>query len=133
MWDTVRESAFGQLTRLVTKNRVFKYKEEKDPSHLDRWLNKEKSGYAAEHGILEPEEEDDDDDDEEKDSSEEKDDDRDVDRQPTDRSPARENTRTQSQRSSNSAPINEPSGKRIHPENGKDIWLVDWEENDPEV
>ncbi|KAF9740656.1 hypothetical protein PMIN06_000382 [Paraphaeosphaeria minitans] len=54
----IRDTAFGQILRLITKNRVLQYPEEQDPEHWKQYLNREKSGYLAHHGTAEPPEDD---------------------------------------------------------------------------
>jgi DHA1 family multidrug resistance protein-like MFS transporter len=54
----IRDTAFGQILRLITKNRVLQYPEEQDPEHWKNYLNEEKSGYIAHHGTAEPPEDD---------------------------------------------------------------------------
>ena len=58
MPDIIRDSAFGQVVRLLTKNRVFQYPEEKDPSLWKRYLDREQTRNMAIYGhpILTPEE-----------------------------------------------------------------------------
>ena len=52
MADIFRDSPFGQIVRLVTKKRYFKYAEERDPSIWKRYLSVEKSRKMALHGTL---------------------------------------------------------------------------------
>jgi hypothetical protein len=54
VWELIRDSAFGHCVRIVTKGRVFQYPEEADGSLWKKYVNKEKSGYQAHHGTLEP-------------------------------------------------------------------------------
>lgn len=58
MSDILRDSFVGQLLRLVTKNRILQYPDEKDPSVYDRYINVEKSARLARTGstVLSPEE-----------------------------------------------------------------------------
>jgi DHA1 family multidrug resistance protein-like MFS transporter len=56
--DLIRDSPFGHIVRLVTRNKVFQYPEERDPELWKKYVNQEKSGYMAHHGTAEaPEEE----------------------------------------------------------------------------
>ncbi|KAK3943234.1 putative caffeine resistance protein 5 [Diplogelasinospora grovesii] len=48
--DIIRESFFGRCVRLITRNRVFKYREEKDPLLWKRFVHIEKSRNLALHG-----------------------------------------------------------------------------------
>lgn len=125
MADLIRDAAFGQIVRLITKNRVFQYPEEKDPSIWKKYVNEEKSGYAAHHGTTEPHGEDSDTEDAQ--------------------SPSGVRTRNAGNRSPDSdgsertavpedgAKYNEVSGVKIDPEKGRDLTLIDWEPNDPQV
>jgi len=51
MKELIRDSIFGQAVRVITGKRVFKYPEEVDSEHWKKFINEEKSGYAAHHGI----------------------------------------------------------------------------------
>nr|POE47527.1 caffeine resistance protein 5 [Quercus suber] len=53
MAELIRDTAFGHICRLVTRNRVFKFEEEKDAELWPRYLDAEKSGYLARHGQME--------------------------------------------------------------------------------
>lgn len=56
--DLIRDSPFGHIVRLVTRNKVFQYPEERDPELWKKYVHEEKSGYMAHHGTAEaPEEE----------------------------------------------------------------------------
>lgn len=54
MIELIRDTAFGQLVRLVSGNKVFQYPEEIDPSIWTRFIDEEKSGYLAHHGDTNP-------------------------------------------------------------------------------
>ena len=54
MSDIVRDSVFGQLVRLATGGKVFRYPDELDPSIREKYINIEKSGNLAAHGTLQP-------------------------------------------------------------------------------
>jgi len=119
MKDLIRDSTFGQLVRLVTRNKVFLYPEEKDSELWKKYVNKEKSANMATYGQT---------------SVPENEGEKDNDRQSArDRSPRR------SQSSSSTAidesnNVNEVSGKPIDQEKGKDSHVVDWYgPDDPEV
>lgn len=43
VWNLIRDSAFGQIVRLVSKGRIFPYAEEKDASLLEKYVNEEKT------------------------------------------------------------------------------------------
>jgi DHA1 family multidrug resistance protein-like MFS transporter len=47
----MRDTSFGQVVRLITKGKFFAYPEEKDPSLWKKFVNEEKSGFAAHHGV----------------------------------------------------------------------------------
>jgi DHA1 family multidrug resistance protein-like MFS transporter len=52
MADIIRDSAFGHIVRLITKNRVFQYPEEKDLSVWESSLSVEKSAQMAVSGRI---------------------------------------------------------------------------------
>lgn len=54
MIELIRDTAFGQLVRLVSGNKLFQYPEEIDPSIWTRFIDEEKSGYLAHHGDTNP-------------------------------------------------------------------------------
>jgi hypothetical protein len=102
--DIIRDSPFGHIVRLVTRNKVFQYPEERDPSLWKKYVSQEKSGYMAHHGTAEaPEEE----------------------------SDELRNARGIRERESDEETqvgedVNEASGVRIDPEKGRDKHVVDW-------
>jgi len=51
MKELLRDSIFGHAVRLISGKRLFSYPEERDPEHWKKFINEEKSGYAAHHGI----------------------------------------------------------------------------------
>ena len=48
--ELIRDTAFGQLVRLVTRNKVFQFPEERDPAFGDKYINLHKSRSMVEHG-----------------------------------------------------------------------------------
>lgn len=48
--DLIRDSPFGHIVRLVTRNKVFQYPEERDPNLWKKYVHEEKSGYMARYG-----------------------------------------------------------------------------------
>jgi MFS transporter, DHA1 family, multidrug resistance protein len=131
----VRDTAFGQIARLLTNNRWPQYPEERDKDSWKKYVNERKSGYMARYGTLTPPEG--------------------VDSQAEARPDDLENPHFGGVRTRDAAAASEKekrgsdsssdgdfpddgthniaSGFKIHPEKGRDIHLVDWLENDPEV
>lgn len=122
MSGIIRDSALGQLLRLITRNRVLRYPEEIDPSIWQKYINLEKTANMAAHGSVGPPRD-------------------------SDGAEKEENSSTHSSSSSSSsspsssataAPIttittfassfstNELSGRKIDPEKGRDAQIVDW-------
>lgn len=143
MWyECVRDSAFGQIVRLVTKKKVFKFIDEKNPDIWKQLVNEEKSGYMAHHGTTDPP-------DEKEDneslaglggirSREEKEDGgASLDRPEWngDSSSDTQVDRTQSQGEAHrtQSRYNQASGVKIDPEKGRDVHLIEYFPNDPEV
>jgi DHA1 family multidrug resistance protein-like MFS transporter len=122
----IRDTAFGQIVRLITRNRVFQYPEEQDPEYWKKYLNEEKSGYIAHHGHTEPPEDD---------SQETLQNARGVrtrDEHPQERGDSRDSTQTDT--TFTDGTYNEASGVRIDQEKGRDKNVIDWYgPNDPEV
>lgn len=113
MAELFRDTAFGKLVRLVTKNKSFQYPEEKDPSLWTRLIDERKSGNLAHHGDTSPPEEGDEPEGlggvrtrEEKDRTDSAD---------------SSKTRVPSQDG-----VNQVSGVKVDPEKGKDVHLVSW-------
>ena len=115
MSDILRDSTFGQLARLVTGGKVFKYPEERDESFYQKYINSEKSANLARTGTAsDPPPKD-----AEKDSN--------------DGEPNASSTSSDTEVDKD-LPINEASGVKVDPEKGRDIHIVDWYgDNDPEV
>ncbi|OSS45888.1 hypothetical protein B5807_09639 [Epicoccum nigrum] len=104
--DLIRDSPFGHIVRLVTRNRCFQYPEEKDPELWKKYVNQEKSGYVAHHGNTSPPEE----------ESEELRRARGM----------REREGSESSQTEVGDEYNYASGVRVDQEKGKDHHVVDW-------
>jgi hypothetical protein len=114
MKGLMRDTAFGQIVRLVSGRRFFKYSEEEDHELWKQFIDEKKSANLARHGTVEPPEDDD---------EKEKDED---DHAPREDSDSSSRTHVDGQ-------INEASGVKVDPEKGRDINLVSWYgPNDPE-
>lgn len=127
MIELFRETACGQLIRLVTRNKFLQYPEERDPSIVERYLHKGKSANIAKFGQVEEPKSDDDDEKDKDDNSDAKsgsetekgDDD-------SQSSPDRNVQRQESH-------YNHASGQKIDPEKGRDVDIIDWDgPDDPE-
>jgi DHA1 family multidrug resistance protein-like MFS transporter len=115
--DLIRDSPFGHIVRLVTRNKVFQYPEERDPELWKKYVHEEKSGYMAHHGTVEPPEE----------ESEE------LNQAQGIRGRERQSSDSSS-RTQVGEGFNEASGVRIDPEKGKDKHVIDWYgPEDPQV
>lgn len=119
--NLIRDTAFGQIVRLATRNRVFQYPEEQDSEHWKNYLNEEKSGNIAQHGTTEPPE-----------------------NEPQDTSQNATEMHTRDEQANNGGEsrdsmytdvtYNEASGVQIDQEKGRDKNVIDWYgPNDPEV
>lgn len=118
----IRDTAFGQILRLITKNRVLQYPEELDPEHWKQYINEEKSGHIAHHGNTEPPE-----DDESRQKLQDA-------RGTRTRDAAGESPADSRDSMATSTTVNEASGVTVDQEKGRDKNLIDWyEPNDPEV
>lgn len=125
MSDLIRDTVVGHILRFITGRRVLKYQEEIDPSLWEKYVHKEKSANMAVHGQTSPPE------DAEQDQVKEKDIDNDQGEARRPQSSSRSSSATQVDENEK---VNEVSGKKIDPEKGKDVFVVDWwGPNDPEV
>ncbi|KAJ4380443.1 GTPase-activating protein [Didymella sp. IMI 355093] len=104
--DLIRDSPFGHIVRLVTRNKVFQYPEEKDPNLWKKYVNQEKSGYVAHHGDTSPPEED-------------------VEELRQARG-VRDREGSESSQTEVGDEYNHASGVRIDQEKGKDQHVIDW-------
>jgi DHA1 family multidrug resistance protein-like MFS transporter len=112
--DLIRDSPFGHIVRLVTRNKVFQYPEERDPELWKKYVHEEKSGYMAHHGTAEPPEE----------ESEDLNNARGV----------RARDSDSSVRTEVGDGYNVASGAKVDPEKGKDKHVIDWYgDDDPQV
>lgn len=114
----MRDTAFGQLVRLASGRRFFKYAEEENPELWKQFIDEKKSGHLAHHGTVAPPE-----DGEEihglggmRTRDEE---------QQQRGTPGREDSDTSS-RTHVGEEFNEASGVKVDSEKGRDINLVSW-------
>ncbi|KAL1791827.1 hypothetical protein ACET3X_009578 [Alternaria dauci] len=111
MLDLIRDSAFGHIVRLVTRNKYLQYPEEQDPEIWKKYVSHEKSGYAAYHGSTQPPE-----------NAHEIDE---LTQAHGVRSREDGNDSDTSSRTIGNG-VNEASGVRVDPEKGKDLHVIDW-------
>ncbi|KAF2622136.1 multidrug resistance protein-like protein [Macroventuria anomochaeta] len=104
--DLIRDSPFGHIVRLVTRNKYFQYPEEKDPNLWKKYVNQEKSGYVAHHGNTSPPEEE-------------------VEELRQARG-VRDREGSESSRTEIGEEYNYASGVKIDQEKGKDQHVIDW-------
>lgn len=115
MAELIRDTAFGHLVRFVSRGKYLKYAEEADPSIWTRYIDEKKSAYLAHHGDTNPPE-----------------DNTDlsgiggVRTRENNTSPTRSDSTGSSRTRTGDENINEASGVKVDPENGRDIHLVDW-------
>ena len=108
----MRDTAFGQIIRVASGRRFFKYPEEENHELWRQFIDEKKSANLARHGTVEPPEDD------EKSNADSSDD---------RRQPTREDSDSSSRTHvGEDQPTNEASGVKVDPENGKDINLVTW-------
>jgi len=130
MKELLRDTAFGHLLRLITRQGVLPYEEDRDPSLWKRYVDKEKSGRMAHHGHPGEEEkqEENGETDNENDSSKRR---TDANRQ-DEESPPRNSSETRV--AAGEPQRNDASGVPVDPERGRDVTIVTWfSEDDPEV
>lgn len=124
--DLIRDTAFGQIVRVITRRKFLQYPEEKDPELWKKWVSEEKSGNAARYGAVEPPAEEEDD---EKSEYEK--------RKPEDRRDREQSTAdsaaTSQTRIPEDATVNETSGVRVDPEKGMDKTVIHFLPDDPGV
>lgn len=131
--DFIRDTAFGQIVRLITRNRWPQYPEEKNLESWKKFVDEKKSGNLARYGTTSPRDE----------ESSGADQDyphlggvrtRDA---AADSKEKEESGDGESDKSDSDFPTdgtyNVASGYKIDPDKGRDLHLVDWLENDPEV
>lgn len=123
MTELIRDTVLGHLLRFVSGKRLLKYQEEADPSLWKRYVDAGKSGNMATYGQTMPPES------EETEKEEVKPEDGERPQLRTNRTGSSTSTQVMDE-----VDINAPSGKKVDPEKGKDIHVVDWwGPNDPEV
>lgn len=143
MTELFRDSTVGHLLRLVSGGKILPYREEKDPEKWKDFVNHKKTHNMARHGQPnEPEKEEMDGDTSEQNGLGPIEDARDgrdneiLQPQTHGLGPVAD-ARRESRRSSDTRVAddhNDLTGTRIDPEKGKDMYIVDWyDENDPEV
>lgn len=116
MSGLIRDTAFGQLVRLVTRNRVFQYPEEADPTIWQKYLDAKKSANLAHHGSTEKPEE-----------GEEPELGADVEKDKAQRAlPNGDESSRSSSKTQIGDDVNAASGVKVDGEKGKDIHLVSW-------
>lgn len=121
MASLVQDTAFSNLVRLVSGGRLFRFPDEADPELWKKYVNEKKSGYAAHHGNTQPHGD-------ESDTEEWQ-------------NAALGGVRTRdaargsdfSGQTQVDQGVNEASGMKVDPEKGRDVHIVDFIENDPEV
>ncbi|KAK3064479.1 hypothetical protein LTS18_006856 [Coniosporium uncinatum] len=110
MKELIRDTVFGHIVRFVSGGKLLQYQEERDPSLWKQFVDKEKSGYAAHHGTVEPHR---------------------TDTRPDDHDHSPDSERTEIPDDSHT--YNEVTFTRVDTEKGKDINVVSWYgEDDPE-
>lgn len=123
MSATIRDTAFGQLVRLVSGKRLFKYPEEVDPSIWTKYLDAKKSANLADHGSTEKPEQ-----------GEEPRLGANVEKEEAQRALPGANSSRSSSRTQVGDDVNAASGVKVDGEKGKDVHLVTWYgDNDPGV
>lgn len=141
LWTSVlRDSAFGSLVRLATKGKYFRFLDERNPELWKEYVNQKKSGHLAHHGTAEPDEDGDGASlqgiggvrtregrgfDTEKDGELESEKDRDS----SEGSPDAKRRLSKEE----GTEYNRASGIKLDPEKGRDLHLIDWLDDDPEV
>jgi DHA1 family multidrug resistance protein-like MFS transporter len=131
MKELVRDTVVGHLLRSVTRGKVLRFEEERDPSLWKRYVDKEKSGRMAHHGDVE----------EEKKEEQEGNDTSNENMHEQQRAGVAEGDTTANTRNSSDTRVgsgearrNEVSGVPVDPEKGRDVSIVSWfGDNDPEV
>lgn len=119
MWyECVRDSSFGHIVRFATGGRMFKFLDEKNPDIWKKVVSEEKSANMAHHGTTEQQE----------DGSEKGDEKDDASARPDWNRESSEDTQV-----GDDAQRNQVSGAKVDPEKGKDVHLIDFLPNDPEV
>jgi DHA1 family multidrug resistance protein-like MFS transporter len=109
MTDLFRDTIAGKIARIVSKGKLLPHHEEKDPSIWKKYVNHEKSARVAHHGH----------------PGEEK-------QEEENQTPASPGSDDSSRTRQGDVERN-ALGHKIDPEKGRDVNIVHFEENDPEV
>ncbi|KAF6824290.1 multidrug resistance protein [Colletotrichum musicola] len=118
--ETFRDTAFGQIARLTTGNKIpqLQYEEERNPELWRAYINEAKSANAARYGQVEPPEKED------------------ADRRSVDDAESQITERNSFNSSttivSDGQEYNDVTGLVVDPERGKNVSVVDFLPNDPE-
>lgn len=139
MTELIRDTTFGHCLRFISRGKLLPFAEERDPSLWKQFVNEEASGNAAHHGTVDPPEK-------KTSESESSDDDDEKLRQQMTGTHSIGGVRTRDAYDSQSpdssektrvpddGTVNIPSGVKVDPEKGRDVWIVDWYgPDDPEV
>ncbi|KAG0650048.1 Caffeine resistance 5 [Hyphodiscus hymeniophilus] len=130
MIEHLRDTILGHILRVVTRQKVLQYEEDRDPSVWKRYVDKEKSGNLAHHGTAEPAGEEDEEEVEEMASENTSQRTQQHTQANTGISRNSSDTRVDSQENER---YNEASGVRVDPEKGRDVTIITWySDNDPE-
>lgn len=107
--ELIRDSPFGHIVRLLTRNKVLQYPEERNPDLWKKYVHQEKSGFMAHHGTTDA---------------------------PDEHAPELEEAhgvRSREDNRSNASShthvpdgVNEASGVKVDTEKGKDKHVIDW-------
>lgn len=123
MDELIRDTAFGQIIRLVSGRRLLPYDDELITADWSKYVHKEKSGFMAKHGQPFPPEGQQNDFTRELKAEQDEEATLQGDQNKTTRTPSR----TTSDPSQNSgATVNDISGVEIDADLGKDSYVVDW-------
>jgi MFS transporter, DHA1 family, multidrug resistance protein len=130
----IRDTAFGQIVRLATRNRWPQYPEERDRDSWRKFVNERKSGNLARYGTVNRP---DGADDEAKANPEDPESPHLGSSRPSEVGLSDDEGKDgQKEGWDSDAPTethNAASGHKVDPNVGRDVQLVDWLENDPEV
>jgi DHA1 family multidrug resistance protein-like MFS transporter len=133
MSELMRDTPFGHLIRFISRGRYLQFLEERDPELWKKYVNQEKSGYLAHHGSTSPPER----------SSEDSEDKsaleglggvrtRDAHEKEMEDSPDSHSS-SPTRIPEEGANYNHASGIKVDPEKGRDLHVIDFLKNDPEV
>lgn len=130
MEELIRDTPFGHALRLISKNQILQWEEEKDSSLWKQYVNEKASGNLAHHGTTEKAESDDGSGSEEQHPIEGI-----RTREAHDNvDPSSSDSSERMGKADDGEAMNVPSGVKVDPEKGRDAWVIDWwGPNDPEV